>query len=415
MSELKICNDLVSIIIPCFNGEKYVACILEALLKQTYENIQIIFVDDGSYDNTRSIYEKYSKRFEKKQIKNKYLYQDNKGQAEAINNALKYVEGEFLMWIDSDDYVEDNHIEKKVKCLKDNPDCQLVRCEGRIVDDTNKEIGKIKNVFLSHSHFLDILLGYNSCTGGLYMVRSNEFFEIFTDRKIISSKAGQNIQMLIPLINRYKTCYLNEEIFTYLEHEDSHSHQYNTLLKMESRIQQVYLLRDNILKSIRNQLTYNQNLLLCSLISKKKLIEQLNTILNAEFCSHYNEFIESVIKKYVDSFNKKPDFKLNYWIWGFTERTRKLAAYLFKYSGIVIKGFLDSDIKKQNKKTVFTLGELDLDSDYILIPINFYQDIIKQLNGANLKIGKDYSYINYEILRNMNMYEKSRNCNLSIC
>ena len=184
---------------------------------------------------------------------------------------------------------------------------------------------------------------------------------------------------------------------------------------MESRINQVYLLRDCILKSISNQFTYNQYLLLCSLISKKKLIEQLNTILNAEFCSYYNKFIENVIKKYVDSFNKNPDLKLNYWIWGFTERTRKLAAYLFKYSGIDIKGFLDSDIKKQNKKTVFTIGELDLDSDYILIPINFYQDVIKQLNGANLKIGKDYSYINYEILRDMNMYEKSRNCNLSIC
>ena len=68
---------LVSIITPCYNGEKYVEKYLNSILNQTYTKIEVIFINDGSTDNTERIVKNFIKRFEKKGIKLIYIYQEN--------------------------------------------------------------------------------------------------------------------------------------------------------------------------------------------------------------------------------------------------------------------------------------------------------------------------------------------------
>ena len=74
-------KELVSIITPCYNGEKHVHRLLESVLNQTYTNIELILVDDGSTDETKKIVLSYQEKFTEKKLKLNYIYQENKGLA----------------------------------------------------------------------------------------------------------------------------------------------------------------------------------------------------------------------------------------------------------------------------------------------------------------------------------------------
>lgn len=99
------------------------------LLRQTYKNFELIFVDDGSIDETKKIVEKYAKYFETENIKLIYKYQTNKGQASAINLGLQYVTGEYLYWMDADDYLENDTLEKMVSFLEEHKEYNIVKVE----------------------------------------------------------------------------------------------------------------------------------------------------------------------------------------------------------------------------------------------------------------------------------------------
>ena len=99
-------NDLVSIIVPIYNVENYLERCLQALKNQTYKNLDIILVNDGSKDNSEAIAKKYldDERF--------HLYsKDNGGLSDARNYGMKYAKGKYICFIDSDDYIELDYIE----------------------------------------------------------------------------------------------------------------------------------------------------------------------------------------------------------------------------------------------------------------------------------------------------------------
>ena len=106
----------ISVIIPVYNVEKYLARCLNSIIKNTYKNIEIILVNDGSKDKSQEIIDKY---------KNKYgniikaREQENKGPAEARNVGIEMASGEYLMFIDSDDFIKEDYIEIYVKTLKE--------------------------------------------------------------------------------------------------------------------------------------------------------------------------------------------------------------------------------------------------------------------------------------------------------
>ena len=109
-------NPLVSIIIPVYNGSNYLSCAIDAALNQTYKNIEVIVVNDGSTDNKKS--EKIAKKYGNKI---KYYYKDNGGVSSALNYGIERMNGDYFAWLSHDDFIEKNHIEKLV---------ELVSCEG---------------------------------------------------------------------------------------------------------------------------------------------------------------------------------------------------------------------------------------------------------------------------------------------
>lgn len=103
---------LVSVITPCYNAEKYIREMLISLLEQTYENIEIIIVNDGSTDNS----EKIIKTFNDNRIQ--YYYQQNKGQCAALNYGFSKSSGDYIKFYDADDVLDKNVIEGQVDSLK---------------------------------------------------------------------------------------------------------------------------------------------------------------------------------------------------------------------------------------------------------------------------------------------------------
>ena len=103
---------LVSVVTPCYNGEKYISRFLDSVINQTYDNVEVILVNDGSIDKTEEIALNYKSKFEKRGYKYIYIYQKNAGQAAAINQGLKVLQGKYLIWPDSDDILDKNALYK---------------------------------------------------------------------------------------------------------------------------------------------------------------------------------------------------------------------------------------------------------------------------------------------------------------
>ena len=108
-------KNLVSIIIPTFNSAKYIETALVSILDQEYPNIEIIVVDDGSSDNTKGVLESY---IESKKVK--YFYQKNKGASSARNLGIQKASGQYIGFLDADDFFLPRMIEKCVSELEEN-------------------------------------------------------------------------------------------------------------------------------------------------------------------------------------------------------------------------------------------------------------------------------------------------------
>ncbi len=137
---------LVSIIIPVYNGSNYLKEAVESALEQTYKNIEIIIVNDGSNDNgkTSKIAQSYVKNYPKTV---KYFEKENGGVSTALNLAIKQMKGSYFSWLSHDDIYLPNKIEDQINYLKEikNPDAivysdyELIDCKGKIISECIKD------------------------------------------------------------------------------------------------------------------------------------------------------------------------------------------------------------------------------------------------------------------------------------
>jgi glycosyltransferase involved in cell wall biosynthesis len=121
----------VSVIIPTFNSSAYIAESVESILRQTYQDFEIIIVDDGSSDGTRRIIERYAGRSGKTI---RCLYQNNRGPGAARNHGMRYAQGKFIAFLDADDVWMPAKLSKQVSVMNNYPDIGLVYCDNYFVD-----------------------------------------------------------------------------------------------------------------------------------------------------------------------------------------------------------------------------------------------------------------------------------------
>jgi len=115
-------NALISVIVPVYNVKEYLNKCLESIIYQTYSNLEILIVDDGSTDGSENICEMYAR----KDIRVRVFHQQHKGLSEARNLALKYASGEYVACVDGDDYIEKDMYESLVENMDDEID--IVTC-----------------------------------------------------------------------------------------------------------------------------------------------------------------------------------------------------------------------------------------------------------------------------------------------
>lgn len=132
----------VSVIVPVYNVENYLEKCLNSLINQTLKEIEIIVVNDGTLDNSQTIIDEYKCKYSDKITS---LKKENGGLSSARNFGLKYATGEFVAFVDSDDYVEPNMFELMYKKAKDY-NYDIVCCSHYEVRDDNIEIKKISNI-----------------------------------------------------------------------------------------------------------------------------------------------------------------------------------------------------------------------------------------------------------------------------
>lgn len=113
----------VSVLIPVYNGSKYIGAAIESVLAQTFQDIEVIVIDDGSSDGTAAVVNRYEHV--------RYVYQNHSGVSAARNRALKEASCELIDFLDADDLMYPDKLEKQVAYMDDNPECELVFCRYR--------------------------------------------------------------------------------------------------------------------------------------------------------------------------------------------------------------------------------------------------------------------------------------------
>lgn len=99
-------DSLISIIVPVYNVENYLCRCVDSLLNQTYHNLEIILVDDGSPDRCGEMCDEYVKKDKRVKV----IHQSNGGLSDARNKALDIAKGDYLMFVDSDDWIEKKNV-----------------------------------------------------------------------------------------------------------------------------------------------------------------------------------------------------------------------------------------------------------------------------------------------------------------
>ena len=200
-------KELISIIIPIYNIEKYLKRCVNSLLNQTYKNIEIILVNDGSTDNSPLICKEYEKNYKDKIV---YLNKKNSGVSEARNYGLQKAKGKFVTFIDADDYVKEGFIEKLYEQIKDDKTVLVISNAVNFDDEQEYEqtiqkkeqikINKeqcIKELFLEKNFF-------SVCWGKLYKTEQA--------KKIKFDKTMKIAEDLKYVMNYLENCKENDNI-----------------------------------------------------------------------------------------------------------------------------------------------------------------------------------------------------------
>lgn len=152
---------LVSIIIPVYNGSDYLSEAINSALDQTYRNIEIIVVNDGSTDGgkTEDIAVSYGNKI-------KYIPKENGGVATALNAGIKNMKGEYFSWLSHDDLYYRNKIEQQVKKISVTQKKVFIYSDLELINEKNEHLGflKLKNIYRKNPQLSLIFNQINGCT-----------------------------------------------------------------------------------------------------------------------------------------------------------------------------------------------------------------------------------------------------------
>lgn len=232
----------VSVIVPVYNVENYIEKCLNTLVNQTIQDIEIIIVNDGSTDNSKNVIEKFIKKYPEKIV---YLEKENGGLSDARNYGLSYAKGEYIAFLDSDDYVELDMYEGMYEVAKkENSD--MVECDfiWEYPNKKKQDIGKIYN-------------GKHEMLEKVRVVAWNKLIkrQILNDTQILFPKGYryEDVEFtykLIPYLN--KVSFFKKPCIHYVQRENSISNSQN------ERTREIFNVLDNVINFYKEKNFYDE-------------------------------------------------------------------------------------------------------------------------------------------------------------
>ena len=274
-------NDLISIIIPIYNVEKYLEKCLNSVINQTYSNLEIILIDDGSTDNSKFICDEYAKK-DKRII---VIHQKNGGLSYARNVGLNNANGKYITFVDSDDFISKYYIEILYQnIIKYN--CEISMCSQYIVSDKNiiDDNKTINNVKLFDSITALKLMLYqkkinNSAWGKLY----NK--SVFENIMYPVGKIYEDISTTYKtFLKSKKVCLSSCKYYYYVKRTGSISYKFNN--KTLDILDNVYFMQNDLknnveLKKAVNSRVLNAEFFILRQINEPEYSELKNKLINS--------------------------------------------------------------------------------------------------------------------------------------
>lgn len=249
-------NDLISIIVPVYNVEGYLKKCVESILNQSYKNIEVILVNDGSTDNGPKICDEYAK----KDNRIKVIHKVNSGVSDTRNIGLEIAKGKYVSFVDSDDWIEIDYIQKLYRAINEN-DADYATCGYNRV--YGNEIEKInsngKTLIYSAREYLIKLLNVQSGYGFCHMKLIKR--DIIGNKKFYNGLAvGEDALFNIELCeNLKKAIVIEEPLYNYRFNANSVVRKFdeNYINKYQKSME---IMSGYILKEYKNDAEIKQNL-----------------------------------------------------------------------------------------------------------------------------------------------------------
>lgn len=222
---------LVSVIIPTYNYACYVIKAIQSCFEQTYDKIEVIVVDDGSTDETSTVLAEFGKNI-------KVIYQDNQGVSVARNTGLKHVEGDFITFLDADDYFTKDSIEVRINILLKTPDVGIVVSDKYIQRPGQQDLSYNPNFRkdkISDKFYKDLLLKKLPFATGAALIRA-ELAKQF--QFPVNITHGEDIAYFVKIFFAAKGYYLAKPTTVTFRHPGSSRYNFDKIKKQEMALVQ---------------------------------------------------------------------------------------------------------------------------------------------------------------------------------
>ena len=272
-------NKKISVIVAVYNTEEYLDRCLESLLNQTYKNMELVIVEDCSTDSSRKLLKKYKENENIKIFYNK----ENRGLSYSRNYGLKKSTGDFIGYIDSDDYVEPDYYEKLMRSIKDNKS-DIAICDIKLVDEQTNKIQRCK----CYTNDFDVCSVINN---GFAASACNKLFKRKNIEKypFAEGKVNEDIAVVIPTVIQAKkisyadTCYFYVQRGGSIQNSKFSDKRFDIFDGVKTTLERIKNEQDY--EFYKNAIVYNQLILLLMFAIPK----ERNFIKRYKFLKKFNE------------------------------------------------------------------------------------------------------------------------------
>ncbi|MGE7914516.1 glycosyltransferase [Lysinibacillus xylanilyticus] len=235
---------IVSIILPVYNSELFVQQAIESVLKQTYTQIELIVVDDGSTDNTKQILSGYESNPKVHIIS----LEKNSGVSEARNIGIQESKGEYVAFIDADDLYMPNKVEEQVNVFKHNKSIDFVFNDIMVIDNDNKKVNELQSYFQPKNILLELCFRQIIPAPACIMVK-RDFLDRFNIMFNKDLKYAEDYDFTFQLFLHGIYYYLKESLYLWRRHIKNTSNDIISTRKIENSIVKKYLKYIDVKKS----------------------------------------------------------------------------------------------------------------------------------------------------------------------